>query len=770
MIGAALLKRIAFAMSCGTVVLALLLTSACHGRSAVLRGGDGISRSRQVANLHAFGRLYGMLRWFHPSDAAAEVDWDRFAIDGVRQVIDASDPEGLQVALTRLVAPFAPTVQISRGQQRFNPAPARGASPASELIAWEHQGYGDSTLVSEYASKRRHRSRVVPAPGNPLAALWQAVDAAPFRGARVRLRGKLRVAGHGRGRLWVRVDRGDQRGFFDTMSDRPIGGARWQLAEITGRVDPDATRIAFGPIMAGSGVVWYDQLELAVEGSDGSWTPVPVKDPGFEDQDLFSNWGRGTGRPSDASLTGWNVTLDHEYPAAGSSALRVEAATTTITDELFEDAPAPMETVDVELGMGLRARVPISLYSNNGHTIGDVPANTARSQGHDPVTVDEFNRFAAAADVIVVWNALEHFWPYWYLMPADWNTELDRALDASLDDRDIEDHVRTLKHLSAVAADGHASTACPGTLPRMTLPFLVDLVEGQLVVTATADSGVALGDVIISVNGKPALDQLSEDEALIGGSPQWRRARALRQFAAAPPTSPVQLRIRHDAREVDVTLQRGSHALQEFSHPAIEHVFNDIYYVDLARAEMPSIDQMIDKLAEARGVVFDVRGYPRSNHAVLSYLLTKPAETSKGMGIPNVIRPDHTRTSVLTWKTSEDQLPVREPHIRGRVAFLIGPNTISYAETIMAIVEYNKLGAIVGSATAGTNGNVAEVTTPTGCRTRFTGVHVTKPDGARFHLIGIQPTIPASRTLAGVAAGRDEVLEKALAYVRGDIQ
>jgi C-terminal processing protease CtpA/Prc len=88
----------------------------------------------------------------------------------------------------------------------------------------------------------------------------------------------------------------------------------------------------------------------------------------------------------------------------------------------------------------------------------------------------------------------------------------------------------------------------------------------------------------------------------------------------------------------------------------------------------------------------------------------------------------------------------------------------------MAIVEYNKLGAIVGSATAGTNGNVAEVTTPTGCRTRFTGVHVTKPDGARFHLIGIQPTIPASRTLAGVAAGRDEVLEKALAYVRGDIQ
>jgi hypothetical protein len=57
---------------------------------------------------------------------------------------------------------------------------------------------------------------------------------------------------------------------------------------------------------------------------------------------------------------------------------------------------------------------------------------------------------------------------------------------------------------------------------------------------------------------------------------------------------------------------------------------------------------------------------------------------------------------------------------------------------------------------------------PTGCTTRFTGLRVTKANGSRFHLIGIRPTIPASRTIAGVAAGRDEVLERALAHVRGE--
>lgn len=43
---------------------------------------------------------------------------------------------------------------------------------------------------------------------------------------------------------------------------------------------------------------------------------------------------------------------------------------------------------------------------------------------------------------------------------------------------------------------------------------------------------------------------------------------------------------------------------------------------------------------------------------------------------------------------------------------------------------------------------------------------MTKLDGARLHLLGFQSTIPASPTIAGVMAGRDKVLEKALKYVR----
>jgi C-terminal processing protease CtpA/Prc len=88
---------------------------------------------------------------------------------------------------------------------------------------------------------------------------------------------------------------------------------------------------------------------------------------------------------------------------------------------------------------------------------------------------------------------------------------------------------------------------------------------------------------------------------------------------------------------------------------------------------------------------------------------------------------------------------------------------ISYAESTMGIVEYYKLGEIVGETTAGTNGNVNPFELPGGYSVTWTGMKVLKQDGSQHHGIGIHPTVPASPTQAGVAAGRDEVLERGVA-------
>jgi C-terminal processing protease CtpA/Prc len=119
----------------------------------------------------------------------------------------------------------------------------------------------------------------------------------------------------------------------------------------------------------------------------------------------------------------------------------------------------------------------------------------------------------------------------------------------------------------------------------------------------------------------------------------------------------------------------------------------------------------------------------------------------------------------MPFEVSDWPLEPAAPRIRGRVAFLTDARAISAAETMLGIVEHYRLGEIVGSPTAGTNGNVNPFEIA-GYQLTWTGMRVLKQDGSRHHGIGIRPTIPARRTIAGVAAGRDEVLEAGLAAAR----
>lgn len=730
--------------------------TACHsiGSSASASVAD-----REIANLHAFARLYGVLRWFHPSDTAAAADWDQVAVDGVRRVSAAGNADALREALTEVIQGIAPTARIASSLDKQLAVPDR-APAGTELVAWEHLGYGDSTLVSEYASKRRHRDRVVAIPGYPFAAISQKIPAAGLEGHRIRLRGRVRTAHHGLGRLFLRVDASDRRAFFDNMRDHPSASAAWTSVEIVGTVDPAATQIVFGTVMAGVGTVWYDDLTLEVAAAGDVWRPIEIADPGFESPDLFVHWKKGTGGET-GSLDGWNATLDREAPGNGRASLRVEAETRRVSDELFPEGPNAGETYDLELGSGLRARVPLVLESRGGHTLGDLD-----SPPRPPVAADQ--RATDLADVIVVWNAFQHFWPYWDVVAVDWAAKLDQALSAARKDRSVDDHAATLRRLIAAAPDGHAGVTCIGESSRALPAFAVDFADGQLTVTATATPQLSVGDVILSVERRPVAEYLHIRTELISGTPQWRQLRALDDFGSGPQGAPLLLGIRRGTVETSVSVPRvsGARQVELARRPSVELQPDGIYYVDLARVEMTDLEPIMARLAHAPGVVFDARSTLHFIHEVLGHLVTKPIDISQGLSIPHIIRPDHLPSSFSGQYTTPAPVAPTAPRFEGRIAFLVGAGTISYGETVMAQVEQYHLGAIIGGATGGTNGNMAEITTPGGCRVTFTATLAKKPDGRAHHLIGIRPSIPVARTLAGVRAGRDEVLERGLEYVR----
>ncbi len=123
------------------------------------------------------------------------------------------------------------------------------------------------------------------------------------------------------------------------------------------------------------------------------------------------------------------------------------------------------------------------------------------------------------------------------------------------------------------------------------------------------------------------------------------------------------------------------------------------------------------------------------------------------------------------WDDQGWNLQPSEPRLRAHTAFLTDGRAISYAESVMGYVADRKLGEIVGSPTAGTNGNLASFAVPGGYSITFTAMRVIRHDGrSQHHLVGIRPTVAVAPTIAGLRAGRDEVLERAIALAPGALR
>jgi hypothetical protein len=114
----------------------------------------------------------------------------------------------------------------------------------------------------------------------PFGNVMQGIDAAPFRGKRVRYRAAVRTeieGQEGSAHLWMRVDltakEGKRRsGFFDNMSGRPIRKNDWDYYEIVGDIAEDAETIVVGMFLRGRGQAWMDDVSLEIVDQDARVT------------------------------------------------------------------------------------------------------------------------------------------------------------------------------------------------------------------------------------------------------------------------------------------------------------------------------------------------------------------------------------------------------------------------------------------------------------------------------------------------------------------
>jgi hypothetical protein len=540
-----------------------------------------LSAQQEIDNVAAFARLYGVARYFYPSDAAAALDWNRFAVYGVSRVKAARTPAALETTLEELFTPLGPGIEIGTTLPPRRPPGNRDAA----LVAWRYRGAGMSASArGPYSAKRTNRTVPRVAQSNGFANTMQFLPADTLRGKTIRMRGRMRVADPnvaGWAGLWLRVDRAQQQpGFFDN-------------------------------------------IELAVRSVGGTWTALTIPDASFETPP-------DSGRAKAWSQDGVNGNYVFTRPTSGAfegqrfaRMAPVMAAATTPTApappiDAFE-TPIAGASIDIELTRYLKARVPLSLTDADARIASPEPAALGRLRSALAMLADPRGRDdvdVRLADVIVAWNVFRHFYPYWPDIGVNWDARLRPQLTTALKAATTRNaHTDAVRTVVAEVRDGHGNVYdVAAGQPIGTLPLQLRMLDGRLVVTGSGEPDVPIGSVVKAIDDTPAADRFAKEVQLASGTMQWKQYRAARDVLTCRAGSTVKLSIEQpsgSAKDATLSCQRYTARLLESRPDTIAELEPGIWYVDVTRARMAQVRAMLDKLASARGIVFDLRGYPQ---------------------------------------------------------------------------------------------------------------------------------------------------------------
>lgn len=118
--------------------------------------------NQQVKNLEAFAKVYGYVKYFHPSDEASKIDWNKFSAYGAEQILKCNSTEDLVRTLDQLFKPIAPSIVISLGTHaasydilKITPE----IKSAYYLTFWQHFGLGVDTKSMIYKSTKVNKTK-----------------------------------------------------------------------------------------------------------------------------------------------------------------------------------------------------------------------------------------------------------------------------------------------------------------------------------------------------------------------------------------------------------------------------------------------------------------------------------------------------------------------------------------------------------------------------------------------------------------------------------
>lgn len=646
-----------------------------------------------------------------------------------------------------------------------------------------------------------------------------------FFGSQIELRGFLRLndvsdfAG-----LWMREDGEGKTLAFTSMQSQKVHGTRdWTEYSITMPLTRDATKLYFGVLLSGTGVAWADDLELLVDGKPiaqaleapkmdidhefdagsrvmlSQLTPVQVENLatlgrvwGFLkyhhpqitsgqrqwDYDLFrimpSILAARNHADANAVLFRWidglgivaNCTA---CVAFDTSAVELKPDVGWIYDKAALGVPLSERLQRIYANRTDRQQFYISL-AQNGNPAFQHELSYAAIQFPDA----GFQLLA----LFRFWNIMQYWAPYRTVAGENWPGVLEEFVPKVALAKDKDAFRLSMMALIARAHDTHAnlwsSIQLRPPVGDCALPVNVRFLDGQAVVTgyATKDaeevSGLKTGDVLETIDGVAVTKLVETWTPLYADSNEAARLRDMARSLTKGRCGPSAIRVRRNDQVLQLSPNLQPVAGMSFllTHDLPGETFRllskDVAYLKLSSVKASDVAHDIDLAKETKGLIVDIRNYPSEFvvFALGSLLVTE--QTS----FASFTQADLSNPGAFHFRDTTELKPGM-PHYSGKVVILVDEVSQSQAEYTAMALRSTPNATVVGSMTAGADGNVSSIPLPGELRTMISGLGVFYPDKRPTQRVGIRPDVEARPSLVGIRAGRDEVLEVGIRQILG---
>ncbi|MFV0591868.1 MAG: S41 family peptidase [Draconibacterium sp.] len=648
-----------------------------------------------------------------------------------------------------------------------------------------------------------------------------------FKANSITLEGFMKIenVSDGQAGLLLRIDGKGTTLAFDNMQQKKIDGTKdWKYYSTTLKFPDGAETIYIGGILSGKGTVWFDRFQLIVDGKDFHYVEPVEKQ--VLNADLDKEFDSGSGlllanlnrqQVKNLALLGkiWgflkyyhpeiakgNYNWDYElfrflpvYNKANTIEQRNELLVNWINSlgdiPKIKETQAQQETVlkpdfswMEDLSPELQGILQ-NIYDNRKEMDGHYYYRLTPNVGN-PVFTNE-NAYSAMSypddgfrllTLFRYWNTIEYFFPYRHLIDKNWDKVLEEYIPVFISANNELEFEKAAIRIIADVKDTHANlwggankiNEQKGTLLP---PIRVGFAEDKLVVTDFYNEehkstiGLKIGDVITHINGKSVgaiIDSLSMYY------PASNQPTKLRNIAAdilrsADKQIEITLLSEGSRKDMDLVLYPASGLnyyglYKKPEGPCFKILEGNIGYVFLGTIKNEDIERVKVELKDTKGIIIDIRNYPSAfvPFALGAFFCSEQKPFVKFSKVNWLTPGEFTFTPALN-------IPASTVPYKGKLMVLVNEVSQSQAEYTAMAFRAGDNTTIIGSTTAGADGNVSSIMLPGGLRTMISGIGVYYPDGTETQRVGIIPDIEVKPTIKGIKEGRDELLEKAVELI-----